>query len=161
MVTSPLTNLLREDKGFSWGPEQQQSFDTLKEIFTTAPVLKYFDPSKNVILETDASNYVVAGVMSQEFDQKLHPVAYYSHKMSPAQCNYDIYDKELLAIVDAFKQWRHHLRSDLYDGKIMVYSDHKNLEHFMTTKKLNQRQLRWMEELTGYNFKIVQRRKEK
>ena len=77
--------------------------------------------------------------------------------MSPAQCNYDIYDKELLAIVDAFKGWRQHLRSDLYDGEITVYSDYKNLKHFMTTKKLNQRQMRWMEELTGYNFKIVYR----
>ena len=77
--------------------------------------------------------------------------------MTPAQCNYEIYDKELLAIVDAFKEWRHHLRSDVYDKAIDVYTDHKNLVYFMSTKKLNQRQIRWMEELTGYNFKIIYR----
>ena len=62
--------------------------------------------------------------------------------MTPAQCNYDIYDKELLAIVDAFKEWRHYLRSDVFADKITVFSDHKNLTYFIAIKKLNQRQIR-------------------
>lgn len=76
----------------------------MKKAFTTAPILRYFDPSKPTIVEMDASNNVTAGILSQDPDGRRHPIAFYSQKMTPAQCNYDIYDKELLAIVDAFKE---------------------------------------------------------
>jgi hypothetical protein len=75
-------------------------FDTLKTTFTSAPLLAHFDPDWDVIVETDASDYVSAGVLSQYNDDNvLHPMAYVSKKHSPAECNYEIYDKELMAIV--------------------------------------------------------------
>jgi len=75
--------------------------------FTTAPALRHFDQEREVIIETDASNYVSAGVLSERDDEGvLHPVAYYSKKHSPAECNYDIYDKELMAIIKAPEEWR-------------------------------------------------------
>jgi len=70
--------------------------------------------------------------------------------------NYEIHDKELLAIVDAFKTWRVHLEG--VQHKVTVYSDHKNLTAFTTTKALNRRQTRWSEELSRYDFKIVYRK---
>jgi hypothetical protein len=82
-----------------------RSFELLKQAFTTAPVLRYFDYDKDIIMETDASNYVSAGVLSQyDDDGILHPVAFFSKKHSLAEYNYEIYDKELMVIVRAFEE---------------------------------------------------------
>jgi hypothetical protein len=79
--------------------------DDLKNTFTSAPVLARFDPDHDVIVETDASDYVSTGVLSQYDDEGiLHPVAFFSKKHSPAECNYEIYDKELMAIVCTFEE---------------------------------------------------------
>src|SRR6266480_6811501 len=74
----------------------------------------------------------------------------------PAEQNYNIHNKELLAIVDAFKHWRHYLQRARHE--ISVITDHKNLTSFTTTKALNKRQVRWAEELSSYNFKISYRK---
>jgi hypothetical protein len=114
-------------------------FDNLKNTFTAACVLAQFDPNHDIIVETDASNYVSAGVLSQYDDNRiLHPVAYFSKKYSPAECNYEIYDKELMAIVCAFEEWRPKLQSVI--NLIYVLSNHKNLEYFTTIKLLNWQQ---------------------
>jgi hypothetical protein len=90
-------------------------------------------------VETDASDYVFAGVLSQYDDEGiLYPVTFFSKKHSPAECNYEIYDKELMAIVCAFEEWRPELQSVI--NPIHVLSDHKNLEYFTTMKLLNRRQ---------------------
>jgi hypothetical protein len=103
----PLTRLTKKDELFVWGAEQQSAFETMVTAFTTAPALRHFDHEREVIIETDASDYVSAGVLSQRDDEGvLHPVAYYSKKHSPAECNYDIYDKELMAIIKALEAWR-------------------------------------------------------
>lgn len=114
----------------------------LKCGFTTAPVLCHFDPERAIIVETDASNYVSAGILSQ-YDNGgiLHSVAYFSKKHSPAVCNYEIYDKDLMAIIKCFEEWRPELKSSLHP--IQVLSDHKNLEYFMSTKLLSRCQARW------------------
>jgi len=75
--------------------------------------------------------------------------------MSDAECNYDIHDKELLAIVQAFHEWQRYMRGN--PKAIRVLTDHKNLVIFMTTKELNERQARWMQEVSQYNFKIEYR----
>jgi hypothetical protein len=112
------------------------AFDTLKVTFTSAPILAHFDPDRDVIVEMDASDYVSTGMLSQyDDDNVLHPVAYVSKKRSPAKCNYDIYDKELMAIVRAFEEWRPKLQSVI--NPIRVLSNYKNLEYFPMTKLLN------------------------
>ena len=85
----------------------------------------------------------------------LHPVAYYSQKHSPAKCNYDIYDKELMAIIKALEEWRPECEGAAYP--LQLITDHKNLEYFMTKKLLNRRQARWSEFLTRFEYKIVYR----
>jgi hypothetical protein len=108
----------------------------------------------DVIVETDASDYVSTGVLSQYDDGGiLHPVTFFSKKHSPAECNYEIYDKELMAIVHTFKEWRPELQSII--NHIHVLSDYKNLEYFTTMKLLNQCQAQWSQFLWQFNFKIV------
>jgi len=92
---------------WEWGDKEQQAFDKLRTKLTTAPVLVYFDPLARTKIETDASKYVCSAILSQKCqDGKWRPVAYRSKTMSDAECNYDIHDKELLAIVQAFHKWK-------------------------------------------------------
>jgi hypothetical protein len=155
-ILAPITSLERKDVPFVWTPECQQAFETIKDSFVSEPVLKHFDWDKPAVLETDASDYVCAGVLSQlDDDGVLHPIAFYSKKMTPAECNYEIYDKELLAVVRCLEEWSPEL--EMSQHEVRVLSDHRNLEYFMTTKKLNRRQARWSEFLSRFNFKIVYR----
>jgi hypothetical protein len=81
-----------------------KSFEKLKHCFTTVPILTYFDPNYEYIVETDASDFTLGSTLSQTTeDNKLYPNAFHSRKFSPAEINYEIHNKELLAIVDYFK----------------------------------------------------------
>jgi hypothetical protein len=131
-----MTRLTRTNTHFIRSDECSQSFETLKQAFTTAPILRHFDYDREIIVETDTSDYISAGVLSQYDDGGiLHPVAFFSKKHTPTECNYEIYDKALMAIVRAFEEWRPELEGALHP--IQVLSDHKNLEYFMSTKLLN------------------------
>lgn len=85
----------------------------------------------------------------------LRPIAFMSKKMSPTKCNYEIYDKKLLAIIRAFEEWRPELARTPIEDPIYVITDHKNLGYFMSTKDLNRRQARWAEFLAEFNFRIT------
>jgi hypothetical protein len=107
-------------------------------------------------METDASDYAIGSILSQyDNNNVLHPIAYYSRKLKPAEINYEIYDKEMLAIVDSFAHWRHYLEDTTH--QTLVLTDHRNLEYFLTTKKLNKRQARYAIKLSNFNF-IIQYR---
>lgn len=153
---SPLTRLTKKDTPFMWNTECEKAFAELKHAFTSAPILQHFDPDKPSTVECDSSDYVNAGGLSQPDDAGiLHPVAFLSRRMIPAECNYDIYDKELKAIVRAFEEWRAELEGT--GIPVQVISDHKNLQHFMITKRLSRRQARWSEFLSRFNFKLIYR----
>ncbi|KAH9263788.1 hypothetical protein BASA83_012767 [Batrachochytrium salamandrivorans] len=155
-ITCHLTKLLKKDIPFSWGPEQEASFRKLKDAFAQPGFLAHPNDEQPFILETDALDFAISGVLHQH-DQSntLRPVAFYSRQMNNAERNYDIYDKELLAVVDSFKHWRHLLQGGLHP--VTVLCDHKNLEYFMSTKKLTRRQARWSLELSEYTFTITHR----
>ena len=90
-MVQPLTELTRKGARFKWEMEQQLAFEKLKDRFTTAPILAHFDFERDVVVETDASDCVSVGVLSQYDDNGiLHPVAFFSTKHSPAECNYEI-----------------------------------------------------------------------
>ncbi|EIE91434.1 hypothetical protein G6F46_012399 [Rhizopus delemar] len=155
-LTVPMTALTKKNVPFVWSTEADQSFQQLKTAFTSAPILHHFDPSSKIIIETDASDFAIAGVLSQYgSDSLLHPVAFYSRKLNTTEVNYDIYDKELLAIIECFKTWRHYLQGASH--QITVYTDHKNLEYFATTKSLNRRQARWSIFMSSFDFFITYR----
>jgi hypothetical protein len=138
----PLTRLTKKDEPFLWGAEQQLAFEMIVTAFTTVQALRHFDYGSELIVLTGESDFVSAGVLSQRDDNGvLHPVAYYSKKHSLVECNYDIYDKELMAIIKALEEWRPECEGTAYP--LQLITDHKNLEYFMTQKLLNQRQAHW------------------
>lgn len=111
----------------------------MKGTFTSAPTLRHFDQDKPRTIECDSSDDVNAGYLSQPDPEGiLHQVAFFSRKLSPAEVNYDIYDKELMAVVQSFEGWRAELEGA--GTPVQVISDHKNLQHFMKTKRLTRRQ---------------------
>ncbi|CAI6339108.1 unnamed protein product [Periconia digitata] len=159
-IVRPLIEIIKNGNKVTQFPLPQDSpaiiaFEELKKRFTEAPVLAHFDPDLPCWVETDASDYVIAAVLSQMHEDGLRPVAFLSQKMTPAECNYEIYDKELLAIVRAFEEWRPELVGT--EDPVQVLSDHQALQYFMTDKKLNRRQARWSLFLAEFNFKITYR----
>jgi hypothetical protein len=153
-LAAPLTRLTG-NVTFRWTSEEQDSFDKLKEIFTSNPVLAQFDQDRETVLETDASGYATAGCLSQYDNQgRLCPVAYFSKKMTVHEVNYEIHDKELLAVVQCLQEWDAELRSV---DSFKVITDHKNLEYFTKPRMLNERQMRWSLLLGRYNMEIVYR----
>jgi transposase InsO family protein len=150
----PLFQLLKKQTPFQWKEEQQKAFEEAKSKLTTTPLLVQHDPEKETTIETDASDYAIGARMTQPGpDGKPRPVAFYSRKLIQAELNYDIHDKELLAIVTAFRVWRPYLEGAKHT--IIVKTDHKNLTYFTTTKELTRRQARWSETLSQYDFKII------
>ena len=138
-LAAPLTRLLKKEhmaRKFNWSREAKAAFEQLKTAFTTAPILMHFDPEQPTILEADASTHALGAVISQlDPEGKMHPIAFHSRKFSPAELNYNIYDKEMLAIVDSLEHYRH-----LFEGlgqQITIYSDHYNLLWFTETKVYN------------------------
>ena len=151
----PLTALTRKTSKspFVWSMAAQEAFEALKRAFTTAPILQHADPMRPFVLETDASDYALGAVLSQSGrDGLLHPIAYHSRKFTAAEINYEIYDKELLAIVDSFEVWRHFLEGAQHP--ITVFTDHKNLLYFTTSRVLNRRQARWSISLSRFDFQL-------
>ena len=108
----------------------------MKKAFTSDVILHHYNPDLKIVVKTDTSDYVSGGILSQyDKNDVLHPVAYFSKKHNPAECNYEIYDKELMAIVHTFKEWRPELEGSTYP--IDVITDHKNLEYFIFIKQLS------------------------
>jgi hypothetical protein len=155
-VVEPLTRLTKQHVPFEWLEDQQNAFEEMVLKFTTAPILRHFNHNREVVIETDASDYVSAEVFSQRDDEGvLHPVAFFSKKHSPAECNYDIYDKELMAIIKALEEWRP--EGEGAEHSLQLITDRKNLEYFMSKRLLNRRQARWAQFLFRFDYEIVYR----
>jgi hypothetical protein len=138
---------------WKWTREAELEFRDLMKAFTDAPILQHFDPAKPIILQTDASGFAIAGILNlYDGFGTLRPVSFYSRQCSPAKQNYDTYHRELLAIVETMKQWRHYLEGASH--RILIQCDHKNLEYFQTSKVLSRRQARRAEIVSSYDFAI-------
>ena len=147
-VVLPITRLLHKGQPFEWSAEAQGSFNKLKSLFTSTPIFRHFDPELPTTIHADSSGFAISGIMSQpDANGILHPIAFWSRKYIPIECNYDIHDREMLAIVKCFK---HYLKGSKYP--VHIHSCHKNLEIFMSTKILNHHQARWAEFLSSYDF---------
>ena len=136
----PLTSLIKKGIPFVWSPRYEEAFQRLKALLIAAPVLAQWDPERKTVVETDSSGYAVGGALSQYGDDGLlHPIAFFSKKNLPAEYNYPIHDKELLAVVRCLEQWDTELRSI---PSFEVLTDHKNLEYFQKKRQLTERQVR-------------------
>jgi predicted aspartyl protease len=155
-TAEPLNRLLKKDTKWLWTQEHQEAFEGLKAAFMTAPVLILPDPEKQFWLEADASNFAWGAVLSQMGeDGKLHPVAFQAKSFNEAERNYEIYDKELLAIIRALEEWQVYLEGGPH--VVQVWSDHQNLKYFRTARNLTRRQARWSLFLSRFNFQIAHR----
>ncbi|KAI2654647.1 Transposon Tf2-11 polyprotein [Labeo rohita] len=157
-ITAPLTSLLRgKPKTISWNPSAHEAFRQLKKIFSTAPLLHHLDPELPFMVEVDASTTGAGAVLSQAVGEPPlpHPCAFYSRKLSPAEQNYDVGNRELLAIKLTLEEWRHWLEGSKLPFTIIT--DHKNLQYIREAKRLNPRQARWALFFTQFNFKITYR----
>ena len=145
-------NELKGKKEWKWEKEHQEAFKELKEKITSQPVLLLPRRKGKFRVETDASGHAIGGVLSQEQDRKWRPIAFLSRTMQAAEQNYEIYDKELLAIVEVLAKWRQYL---LDAGEpFEVWMDHKNLKYFREPHKLNRRQAQWYLKLQDYDFML-------
>ena len=133
-IAKPL-NELKGKKEWKWEEEHQKAFEELKERITSQPVLALPRKEGKFRVETDASGHAIGGVLSQEQERKWKPIAFLSRMMQPAEMNYEIYDKELLAIVEALSKWRQYLLDAAETFEI--WTDHENLKYFREPHKLN------------------------
>ena len=141
-ICRSLTQLTKKRQVWNWTKVCQEAFNKLKVSFTEAPILTHYHYKKPLMIETDALDLAKGAVLSQyvDSDKKWHPVAFYNKEFSPAELNYDIHDNKMVVIVDWSKEWRHMLCGS--PNRVVVYTDHRNVEYFQTTKILNRRQAR-------------------
>ena len=153
-IARPLLDLTKKDTLWNWRNSCQNAFNRLKNCFLTKPVLHLPDTSKPFAIATDASKYVSGGVLLQaDSNGEWHPCSYLSQSFGAAERNYDIYDRELLAIICGLKVWRHYLQGS--SSPVQVFTDHKNLTFFKQAQKLNRRQAQWMLDLADYDLKLI------
>src|SRR5882757_6681583 len=140
-IAHPL-HCLTGNRQWHWGVVEEKAFRALKTAITSAPILAMPNDDQPFRVEADSSDYATGAVLSQiQHNGKWHPIAFISHSLSDVECNYDIHDKEMLAIMQSLQEWRHYLMGAHHTFEILT--DHKNLEYFCTAKNLNQRQAHW------------------
>ncbi|MBW0495628.1 hypothetical protein O181_035343 [Austropuccinia psidii MF-1] len=148
-----LTPLIKKDYPFIFNEEALSQLQIHKEAFTTSPILSHFNPSLPTIAENDASDYSLGSLLSQVNDSGKHPIAFDSCKLLPAELNYEIHDKKLLAIVLALKPCRDFLLS--LSNSFEVLKDHSSLQYFMSSKVLTCFRACGAEILSEFHFTIT------
>ncbi|KAI3377761.1 hypothetical protein L3Q82_008904, partial [Scortum barcoo] len=153
----PLHALTSPKVQFQWGPKAEEAFQRLKRLFTTAPVFTMPDPQLQFIVEVDACNQGVGAVLPQRStsDNCIHPCAFLSRKLSPAERNYNISNRELLAIKVALEEWRHWLEGA--EHTFIVWTDDKNLQYLRSAKRQNSHQARWPLFFSRFQFSLSYR----
>lgn len=151
IILDPLHNLLRKDVKFIWSAECQESFEKIKTLLCSKPILKIYDPEQPIDIYTDVSIKGVGAVLKQADENgDSKPVAYFSKKLSEAQKKKKAIYLECLAIKEAVKYWQHWLMGK----KFVVYSDHKPLEHMNIKARTDEELGDLTYYLSQYNFEI-------
>jgi len=151
-IAEPLTQLTCKNKRWHWDKEQKDAFHTLKESLKGTAHLRILNSTCKKVLKTDASDFAVGACLYQIEDEQQRLIVYQSRKLSGLKKRYEVHDKELLVIVKALQDWRPYLAGT--EKPIQIYTDHKNLRNFVTTKQLNWWQVCWAEQLVNYEFQI-------
>ncbi len=152
-LARPLHDLTKKGVVWRWTHMEQATFEALKAAVAEEPVLLFPKLDEPFEMEVDASAIAIGAVLNQKGeDQRTHPVAYYSESFSATERNYDIYNRELLAIVKSLRQWRTYLLGSPH--KITIYMDHSNLQYWKEPQKINRRVAREFQELSEYEFTL-------
>ena len=141
---------MKGKKEWTWNEEHQKAFEELKEKITSQLVLSLLKREGKFRVEIDALEHAIGEVLSQEQEGKWKPIAFLSRTMQPVERDYEIYNKKLLAIVEALTKWRQYLL-DMIE-LFQIWMDHENLKYFREPHKLNRRQARWYLKLQDYDF---------
>ena len=144
-IVQPISDLLRR-KTFIWSSEQEKSFTNIKQALTSATVLAHPRSDAEFVLSTDASQYAVGATL----EQNGHPIAYLSHRLSPAEANWDTGDQELLAVMIALREWNLYLRGRPFK----LRTDLEPIRYLQSKSRLVGRQARWLDELQSYSFTV-------
>jgi hypothetical protein len=145
-IPHPITSLQRKEEKFQWTKECEKSFQLLKQLLTSAPILRIAYPNVDFMVCTDVCKEGLGGVLSQN----KFVICYESRKLKEHEKNYATHDLELAAIVHALKKWRHYLMGRRFE--LRTY--HNSLKYFFDQPSLNVRQSRWLEFLCEYDFEI-------
>ena len=137
MIARPL-HKLTGNTPWEWLSHHQKAFDTLKTAILDAMILHTLHNTGKFKIEADSSDFTVGGTLSQLQEGHWKPIAFLSESLSPAERNYEIYDKELLAIMICLDEWRHYVLGA--PERFEVWSDHKNLKYFQKPQNINRRQ---------------------
>lgn len=152
-IARPLHDLTKKDVPWRWTFVERRAFQTLKKAFIEEPVLAQWDPHLPTRIETDASQHTTSGVISQlGADGLWHPIAFRSESMIEAERNYEIYDREMLAVIRALEDWRHFLEG--LPKPFEIWTDHENLKWWTSARNLSCRQARWALWLSRFDFII-------
>ncbi len=144
--------LVQKNTSFKWTEKVNQGFTKLKAMFISVSILVSFNHTHMTMMKTDFSDWCIDKTLLQLVNNVWRLCVYYSKKNASAECNYEIYDKEMLIIIQCLKEWDAELRSV---SSFQICTNHKNLKYFMTVKKLTERQMRWSLVLLQYNFFIL------
>lgn len=153
-LAKPLFVLTENQVKFSWDEKCQIAFEELKQVLSSSPCLSFPKGEGEFILDTDASKIGIGSILSQRQDGKERVIAYFSRVLSKAEKNYCITRRELLAIVDSLKSFRHYLLG----RKFIIRTDHISLRWLMSFRDLEGQLARWLEKLQEYDFEVVHRK---
>ncbi|OJT15194.1 Transposon Tf2-12 polyprotein [Trametes pubescens] len=153
-IAAPL-NRLTGLAEWQWSEVEQDAFERIKTAITSAPVLAVPNDHDPFKVECDASKFALGAELAQKQDGQWRTIAFLSKSLSPAERNYEIYDREMLALMTALDEWRHFLKGS--QQKFEIHTDHKNLEYFRKPQRLNPRQARWVVTLQDFDFALTHR----
>jgi hypothetical protein len=145
-ISNPITSLQRKEVKFQWTLDCEKSFQHLKQLLKSAPILRITDPDEDFIVCTNACNEGLGGILSQNG----FVICYESRKLKDHERNYDTHDLELATIVHALRKWRHYLMGKRFE----LRTNHNDLKYLFDQPNLNARQRRWLEFLSEYYFDI-------
>jgi len=151
-LAAPLLERVNSKVPLPWTAHCTQAFEQIKASLINATSLYHPDLNSPFHLYTDASDYAYGGVLMQEHDDQLHPVAWAGRKMRDSEVHYATFEKELGAIIFTARQWRCYLENN---QPVFIHSDHNPLRFLRTQQKLNNKQARWVESLSRINWHIT------
>lgn len=156
LIAKPLFTLTENQTKFVWGDDCENAFEKLKQMLSSSLILSFPKEEGEFLLDTDASNIGIGAVLSQKQEGKEKVIAFFSRVFSKTERNYCVTRRELLAIIDAIKFFRHYLLG----RKFLIRTDHISLKWLMSFKDLEGQLARWLERLQEYDFEVVHRRGE-
>lgn len=150
-IAAALTQLTRNDQRWQWSENEQFSFDQLKHLLMTAPVCANPDMTGIFTLTTDASDFAIGAVLSQQQGDEHRVIAFESRKLQPAEVNYAAHDREGLSLVHALNKFRHYLQNGQTH---IVFTDNAAITYLFSQPRLNPRQARWVQTLSEHHLDV-------